>query len=186
MALTGSFAGLHRLVKQMAEAGRGELMEAIRKEVAAEIAKLMQEGFTGRVSPKFTPWRGTQGQALSMVKSGELLRSLRVELLHEGIRVSLRGKALSRGNVAGVQQFGGFIVSGFHKKSVGGAKSRAYLANMATGKGLMRFKIGGRWVSSYGTHHAPNPLMPNRGTLPDAWAKRLGEAVQRAVRRWRG
>jgi hypothetical protein len=185
--LTGDFAGLHRLVAKLHQASRGELMQAIRKEVAAELERLAARAWAERRTPDGKPWTGTHGQALTLEQTGAMRRSLKVTILPDGIVITVGPGARTipgRHTITSNQQFGGLTVSGFRKTSRGGAKARWLATNRGSHKGLMRFRVNGRWVSTYATRHTGNRMLPDQGQLPEAWATALQAAAERAVQRW--
>lgn len=184
MSLTGDWTGLRWLTEKLRDAARGKLLAEVRGELATELEKRARDVRSRHQSPGGCPWFGTHG-SLSLVRSGGLRASLRVDVLPNGVRLSIGpGKTFARGNQAQVQQRGGDIVSAGGKQLSVRAKGRRAMANWSSGQGLMRFRVGGRWVSTYAVHLRANLMLPRPGSLPSAWGAALHDAVQRAVRRW--
>jgi len=170
--------------KKFDDVARSRLMNEIRFELGRTLEKLVAEQWTGHRTPAGAPWLGTRGQALTLQQKLQLRRSLHVELTPEGLRVTIGSRTFGRRTDASVMQFGGLTVSGFTKRSRGASKLRAAMANRGLGKGLMTYRTRDGWRSTYAVRHAPNPLLPEPGSMPAHWAGELEDAASRVVERW--
>jgi hypothetical protein len=186
MPLKGGFEALHELAEKVEELAKQRVIRRVRAEIAKTIEQLVRQSFTDHKSPKGISWTGTTGERLTMQRTGELMRSLKITVSEQGVSVELSGKTLpgrkgSPHTVASVQSFGGLIVPGFTKRSRHGAKAVAALAAKASGKGLMRFKTSRGWRTAYSTHHEANPVIPWGGSFPEPWAEAIEAAIKRAL-----
>ena len=172
--------------KRLAD-GRFEL--ELRREISAEIYRLVMHGWEHRTSPYDKSWKGRAG-SVGIYKTGALKSSVRVDDEPSGLRASIGGPQFGRHSLASILQYGGWIrakLSG-GKASRWGAryKSRPLTPGQARGAGAgkpMRFKVGGRWVSKYAVHIRANKLLPDPGELPKQWEISISEVIARVLAR---
>ena len=197
MSLTGDFAGLNRLVKQMGDAARGKLEEQIKTEIAIEVERLARADVRNQQSAAGKPWAGKYGR-LSLYKTGKLLRGLSVDVYPSGIQLSLTDENLktTRGNsgrhghtVGAVHQYGGRIWtkrltyiglrSGAEVYNPGFATERLRVKRLRPG--LMRFLTAAGWRMAYETQMPRTPILPFSGTMPGRWGEALEGATKRVI-----
>ncbi len=197
MAMTGDFKELANLQHLLQDVASGKVADEARQEAGRAALELAKKGFRERRDPYGRPWIGSHG-ALTLRESGALEHSLRVEMVPQGMVLVADGPYLRRSHghditEAVVHQWGGTIVAR-HR----GSRSRSWRKHLAyaeqegrntaammrfRGAQPMRFRVGGRWVSTYSFNVPSTPILPSPGRLPDDWARALEGRVALTLRR---